>query len=46
LKMFAIQNATNPALANRVAIIGSLTLYLNFINLFLFILQIMGNRQR
>jgi len=30
----------------QIAIIGALKLYLDFINLFLFILSIIGNRQR
>jgi FtsH-binding integral membrane protein len=29
-----------------MAIVGSLSLYLDFINLFLFILRIMGNRRQ
>jgi len=32
-------------MASRMAIVGSLQLYLDFINLFLFILRIMGNRR-
>ncbi len=46
LKIFAIQNATNPTLAHRIAIVGSLTLYLNFINLFMMLLRIMGDRRQ
>jgi FtsH-binding integral membrane protein len=34
------------AVAGRKAIMGALTLYLDFINLFMFLLQLMGNRQR
>jgi uncharacterized protein len=45
LKMIAAQSAGNPRMASRLAIVGSLRLYLDFINLFLFILRIMGNRR-
>jgi hypothetical protein len=31
--------------ASRLAIVGSLTLYLDFINLFLFLLRILGSRR-
>jgi uncharacterized protein len=43
LKQIAWQTSGNPALANRLAIIGSLRLYLDFINLFIFLVQILGN---
>jgi FtsH-binding integral membrane protein len=46
LKVFAIQNVNNPTLANRMAIVGSLMLYLDFINLFMFLLRIMGDRRQ
>ena len=46
LKNIAIQTGGNAALANRLAIVGSLSLYLDFINLFLFLLRIMGNRRQ
>ncbi len=48
LKVFAESNAAggNLALVNRVAVIGSLMLYLDFINLFSYLLQIMGDRRR
>lgn len=46
LKRFAEQSGSNVALANRVAISGSLMLYLDFINLFLFLLQLFGDRRR
>jgi uncharacterized protein len=46
LKYYAMQNTNNPAMAHRIAIVGSLQLYLDFINLFLFLLQIMGNRRQ
>jgi uncharacterized protein len=45
LKMIAAQTANNPALANRMAVVGSLMLYLDFINLFLMLLRLMGNRR-
>ncbi len=45
LRMIAYQTGNNPALASRLAISGSLMLYLDFINLFLFMLRIMGNRK-
>jgi FtsH-binding integral membrane protein len=34
------------AVAGRKAIMGALTLYLDFINLFMFLLQFMGNRDK
>ena len=46
LKYMAMQNASNPALASRLAIVGSLQLYLDFINLFMMLLRIMGNRRQ
>jgi FtsH-binding integral membrane protein len=45
LKMIAIQTADNPAMAARLAISGALKLYLDFINLFLFLLRILGDRR-
>jgi FtsH-binding integral membrane protein len=45
LKIIAVQTESNPALAARLSIAGALSLYLDFINLFLFILRIMGNRR-
>ena len=38
------QQATDDTSASRIAIIGSLMLYLDFINLFLFLLRIFGRR--
>jgi FtsH-binding integral membrane protein len=46
LKAIAEQTQGDPALASRLAINGSLILYLDFINLFLFILQLMNDRRR
>jgi uncharacterized protein len=37
--------ADDVAMAGRKAIMGALTLYLDFINLFMFLLQFMGNRK-
>jgi FtsH-binding integral membrane protein len=46
LKMIAIQTSDNPAMANRMAVVGSLTLYLDFINLFMLLLRLMGDRRQ
>ncbi len=46
LKIIAIQTENNPAMAARLSITGALTLYLDFINLLLFILRLMGNKRR
>lgn len=46
LKYIAAQTGNTPALAHRMAIVGSLMLYLDFLNLFLFLLQIMGAGDR
>jgi len=46
LKAIALQTQNNPAMASRMAIVGSLSLYLDFINLFLFILNLMSDRRR
>jgi uncharacterized protein len=46
LKQIAWQTSGNPALAARLSIVGSLTLYLDFINLFIYILRILGNKRR
>jgi FtsH-binding integral membrane protein len=45
LKEIAYQTAGDPRLSARLAISGSLALYLDFINLFIFLLRIMGNRR-
>jgi uncharacterized protein len=45
LKMIAVQTAGNPAMAARYAIVGALQLYLDFVNMFLFMLRIMGDRR-
>ena len=46
LKYIAVQTQNDPAMAARLSISGALTLYLDFINLFLFILRIMSNNDR
>lgn len=45
LKIIAGQTADNPSMAARMAIVGALTLYLDFINLFLLMLRILGDRR-
>ena len=45
LKMIAIQTENSPELSARLSVVGALVLYLDFINLFLFILRLMGNRR-
>jgi len=46
LKELANSTAGNPQLAARLAVNGSLILYLDFINLLLFILRILGDKRR
>jgi FtsH-binding integral membrane protein len=46
LRVVATQTAGDPRLASRMAIVGSLVLYLDFINLFLLLLRLMGNRRQ
>jgi FtsH-binding integral membrane protein len=45
LKVLAQQYGSDPAIAPRIAIIGSLLLYIAFINMFLSILRILGDRR-
>jgi FtsH-binding integral membrane protein len=45
LRMIAVTTAGDPALSSRLSVTGALTLYLDFINMFMFILRIMGNRR-
>jgi FtsH-binding integral membrane protein len=45
LKEIARQTAGDAALANRLAISGALVLYLDFINLFIYLLRILGDRR-
>ena len=46
-KLKEIGEATqhDPQMASRLAIVGSLTLYLDFVNLFIFLLRIVGGRR-
>jgi FtsH-binding integral membrane protein len=46
LKYIALQTQNDPALAARLSVSGALKLYLDFLNLFLFILSILGNDNR
>jgi uncharacterized protein len=45
LKMIAVQTESSPELAARLSIVGALALYLDFLNLFLMMLRLMGNRR-
>lgn len=45
LKVIALQTARDPAMAARWAINGALQLYLDFLNLFLLLLRILGDRR-
>ncbi|HZZ42632.1 MAG TPA: Bax inhibitor-1/YccA family protein [Tepidisphaeraceae bacterium] len=45
LKNFALANINSPDMLSRVAVVGSLLLYAAFLNLFLSILRIMGDRR-
>jgi FtsH-binding integral membrane protein len=45
LKAMAVQLAHDPVMAQRYAVVGSLVLYISFINIFLSILRIMGDRR-
>jgi uncharacterized protein len=45
LKNLAIEFSGNGAVLSRIAIVGSLVLYITFINLFLSILRILGSRK-
>lgn len=46
LRSIAVQTSGSVAMSARYAIVGALTLYLDFINLFLFLLRILGDRRR
>jgi uncharacterized protein len=46
LQQIAYATAGDPAMAARLSISGALILYLDFINLFLLLLRIMGNRRQ
>jgi hypothetical protein len=45
LRMIAIATENDPAMAARLSVTGALALYLDFINLFLFLLRFMGKRR-
>jgi uncharacterized protein len=46
IKQWSLQtNSNDSVMVQRLGILGALTLYLDFINMFLFILRIMGRRQ-
>jgi len=45
LKDMSLIQLENGQLASKIAIIGALSLYLDFINLFLFLLRLLGNRK-
>mgnify|MGYP001405034418 CR=1 FL=1 len=40
-----IRSASGEAAAAKAGIMGALSLYLNFLNMFMFLLSIMGNRE-
>ncbi|HEY2586544.1 MAG TPA: Bax inhibitor-1/YccA family protein [Tepidisphaeraceae bacterium] len=46
LKHIALETQNDPRLAARLSINGALMLYLDFLNLFLFIVSILGNQDR
>jgi FtsH-binding integral membrane protein len=45
LREVATQTGDNPAMASRLAVVGSLVLYLDFINLFLLLLRVLNDRR-
>ena len=45
LKEMAWQTEGDPKMASRLAVVGSLLLYLDFINIFWYLLQIIGDRE-
>jgi len=46
LRAIGMATENNPALAARLSVNGALSLYLDFLNLFLFLLQIFGGGNR
>jgi uncharacterized protein len=44
LKEFAIENGSNGVAASRMAVVGALMLYVSFINIFIALLRILGDR--
>jgi FtsH-binding integral membrane protein len=45
LKQFAYQNGDNATLASRMVVVGSLMLYIDFLNIFMSLLRIFGKRR-
>ena len=45
LKHYIIKCKSNSLITQKLAIYGSLTLYMDFINLFVFLLQLLGVRR-
>jgi hypothetical protein len=45
LKMIAVSTENDPALAARLSVVGALSLYLDFLNLFLYLMRFMGKRR-
>lgn len=45
LKMIYLQHGTSDESGQKLALLGALTLYLDFVNLFLFLLRIFGDRR-
>jgi uncharacterized protein len=45
LKQFAYQNGENATLASRMVVVGSLMLYIDFLNIFMSLLRIFGKRR-
>lgn len=45
LKDFALASGDNGVLASRMAVVGALTLYISFINIFISLLRILGDRR-
>ena len=44
-KMFLAIGGEDPETAGRVAVLGALSLYLDFVNLFLYLLRLFGRRR-
>ena len=45
IKQMFIQYGSADEMGNKIALLGALTLYLDFINLFLFLIRILGDRR-
>jgi FtsH-binding integral membrane protein len=45
LKQFAYQSGDNATLASRMVVVGSLMLYIDFLNIFMSLLRIFGKRR-